>query len=148
MDEPDEFVVKELVMLNENFEDIILFKPPCEKEKLSEKLRERITWSEQHDHGFDWDNGHCPYEHLEKIIKEKCENKKWVFTKGFYKSKFLSKLLGRFVYNPDKVLLLSLRYLPDPPEVNCHLEHTTDNCALSNAHKILNWLHDVQTILL
>lgn len=141
----EDFIVKELVMLNNNFEDSFLFKPPFEIEELSKNSLRDFQFVERY-HGFKWNDGNCAYDNFPKVLKDRCETKDIIFTKGYEKAKFLAGILEKPVYNLNKILLTKFENLRGPKGSCIFGNHSVTSCAYINAHKIQKWIYDVQDV--
>ena len=87
-----------------------------------------------------WYDGHIEYDELRKVLLEAVAGHGDVYTKGSEKAKIFTELLGRPVYDLDKLECPRADQLPWPCHITCPFKHHRD-CALNKALKYAGWIN-------
>lgn len=144
------FVVKELVIQPINSRSsptIKIFKPPCEKSRLTEEYKKIVDNCEKNYHGISWEAGHDQYNNVSTIIIGELVGKfNYLFVKGEDRKKWLTFILR---FNPMTIFNLEDLGCPDMKiletehpairHMNSHPLCSSYKCAYENAQRYKYW---------
>lgn len=141
LDDHHHYIIKELAIVSCYEENIntYFFKPPYNRDCLTEKTKEQNDWLERNYHRLLWEDGEIDYNHVNDIIRCSTKYYQHLFTKGYEKAKLLSSICQREVKNIDDYCVKKI----DNGYPTCSRHNT--KCALQNA---LNEKSVVNKILL
>ena len=146
---PGKYSVKELAVLSLDgcYEQYVMFKPQTPFNTLCSEEKKMAMWLTNTYHGIPYESGTVPYSLLPTMFSIVQLNTK-VYAKGCEKSKFLSLLLNKNVYNVETMFeWASLKQLRRNATAKhlCifHAQNNGNICALNDAHIIRNKLCNI-----
>lgn len=132
------YVIKELSLLSPYRSDLFIFKPPFDKKKLSFDNQIGDIQTMINVHGFEWDDGSCPYVCLQEIIKERCGKVGKIYVSSIEKANVLQEIVKKPIYTFEKDLNVKLRDMENS-KVKCWYDHNGYECAYKNTDKLMTW---------
>lgn len=124
------FVPKELAAYDGEQITHVVFKPPFNKEYLTDHDLRQSIWLEKHYHGILWNSGLVSLEEMEALMKHLCEKHRTIYVKGKPKTIYLQRFSDKVQEYPNEEELALRNYLV-PPECSFH-NIDIGHCALSN----------------
>ena len=107
------FIIKELAVSTENYNDIISFLPPNSINILSSSEQRSFLWVSKFLHGLSLETGEYPYHYLQQIFQS--INLRFRFSdfyaKGLEKTETLRQLLQRNVINLESLFCPKIEHL-------------------------------------
>lgn len=140
----NEFLIKELVILDLSSKVMyyFLFKPPYSFDILNSKSARTNTWLTTRFHYITWNEGFIRYNEVCNIIKQYTHDYDVIHTSGSEKARWLKEYTKALVVNyPFKKLNLPLTTLTCSGVKD--YRHTSGNCAIHNALRLVNMLKPV-----
>ena len=116
----EKFIVKELGICTEDYNDCVLFSPPSKFSDLTIPQKTSFNWLFKNLNGLDRNSGNYPYIYLTQIVQSvRLRNPRAVYyAEGFEKSQLLSELLDCSVIDLNTL---------ECPKISFHF--FTVNCA-------------------
>lgn len=131
-DNDNEFVVKELAIVSDNFQTQLVFKAPYDRCLLNEKMQRTTRWLTRSFHKIRWEYGGVPYDM--ELIRSLCKPFATLYTRGLEKVRFLEH------FHPDvknlSTLFVNSNLSVDNVKITCS-EDDTSRC-LIHEHNIDN----------
>lgn len=143
-DTQNNFIIKELAILNQENTQTFLVKPPYPFQYLSIEEKKQVRWIEAN-RGYFWSEGYIDYREFRRIIIPYL-NKKKVLTKGTEKIKWIKDLCENceIINVGEKGCPNFLKLYNDyeKPNVNLNCVHHKKMCALKNILCLKKWYDD------
>lgn len=140
-DNKDEFVIKELVIL-----DLIthvvypfIFEAPFSANQLNDKARRTNKWITKHFHHIQWNEGLISYKHLNNIMYHFSNKFSHIYTRGSEKRQWIQQYTYHDVFDIRMDKDQQINYGPICTLTD-HSYRTVTQCALQNAYRLANFL--------
>lgn len=140
----NDFIVKEIVILESNTFHYFLVRPPFPFEYLSNEEKRTVKWVERN-HGILWREGVTDYYIIKNLV-EPLMRMKIILVKGVEKIKWLKEfcydctIINLEDFNCPSFFELYKLYSHDN-ERNC-VHHKTNNCAVTHVKLLKKWIID------
>ena len=132
------YILKELAIYDGVRMSNFLFKPPFNRNMLSDKDKKVVSWAEGY-HGMEWDSGNIDLNEINGILKI-LESSPTIYVKGYEKAKVLEKFLDQEkIYNIPIDFEPKLSKFKKIPECFFHKNVTLYHCALSNVKLLYDY---------
>ncbi|KYN13605.1 hypothetical protein ALC57_14203 [Trachymyrmex cornetzi] len=146
-DVEDNFIPKEVAVLaiNATITWHWIMRPPFPFGKLPERARRENNWLTRNYHGIEWFDGDVNPVYFTIHLRAITRHARYIYTRGQEKSRYLSNLHSRNVYNLEGISP-AFKNLPDFGGCGQRSTHhgfrtnVGSHCALRNAYKLKRWL--------
>ncbi|KYN14629.1 hypothetical protein ALC57_13158 [Trachymyrmex cornetzi] len=146
-DVEDNFIPKEVVVLaiNAMITGHWIMRPPYPFGELPERARLENNWLKRNYHRIEWFDGDINPIYFTIHLRAITRHVRYIYTRGQEKSRYLSNLLSRNVYNLEGISP-AFKNLPDFGGCGQRCTHhgfrtnVGSHCALRNAYKLKRWL--------
>ena len=107
------FIIKELAVSIENYNDIIWFLPPNSFNIHSSSEQRSFLWVSKFLHGLSWETREYPYQYLQQIFQTIVHRFPFsdFYAKGLEKTETLRQLLQRNVINLETLFCPKIEHL-------------------------------------
>ena len=150
------FIIKELAVSTENYNDIISFLPPKSFNILCSSEQRSFLWVSKFLHGLSWETGEYPYHYLQQIFQSIVLRFPFsdFYAKGLEKTESLRQLLQRNVINLETLFCPKIEHLKLYREtpvcklhaLSCPKRQRTKHCANKKAKLFYQWLTNESSV--
>lgn len=138
----NEFIVKEIAIVTNEWTQVFVVKPPYMYSALSPEEKKQTNWLERN-RGLRWSEGFVDYREFKRIIPLYLENKN-VIVKGCEKIQWIKNLCEhcKIVEFGDKGCPKFVTLHEKYKDCNINCVYHKKQCALKNAICLLKWYYD------
>ena len=150
------FIIKELAVSTENYNDIISFLTPKSFNILCSSEQRSFLWVSKFLHGLSWETGEYPYHYLQQIFQSIVLRFPFsdFYAKGLEKTETLRQLLQRKVINLETLFCPKIEHLKLYREtpvcklytLSCPKRQRTKHCANKKAKLFYQWLTNESSV--
>lgn len=134
----DKFVIKEICILNQDFEIHEIIRRPYPLNHLSFSYKKQVKWLLNNHHGISWNEGNTSLSKLKKEVKSITNEVDIVLVKGFEKVHWIGNIF------PENVVVRNIEDYQNTSDFyasahlfercrNHKINNSTHHCALQNA---------------
>jgi len=146
-DVEENFIPKEVAVLaiNAAITGHWIMTSPCPFEDLPVRAKRENNWLTRNYHGIEWFDGDVNSTNFTIHLRDITRHARYIYTRGQEKTRYLSNLLSRNVYNLEGISP-AFKNLPDFEDRGQRCTHhgfrasAESHCALRNAYKLKRWL--------
>ena len=150
------FIIKELAVSTENYNDIISFLPPNSFNIHSSSEQRSFLWVSEFLHGLSWETGEYPYHYLQQIFQSIVLRFPFsdFYAKELEKTETLRQLLQRNVINLETLFCPKTEHLKLYREtpvcklhaLSCPKRQRSKHCANKKAKLFYQWLTNESSV--